>query len=84
MRTLGARPGAGAAHARLFTQVLLLPVHDVPTVHVPVALHTSGWFVPVQPFVPATHVPVQLPFTQVSVLAVHEVPVTHAPVALHV
>jgi hypothetical protein len=77
-------PGAQLPEHAPFTHVLLLDVHDVPTVHVPVELQVSGWLVPVQATAPATHVPAQLPLTQVCVLAVQDVPVTHAPVALHV
>src|ERR1700733_9358154 len=61
------------------THVWLLVVHEVPTVHVPVALHVSVWFDAVQPSVPATHVPVHAPLTHVCVLAVQEVPTTQLP-----
>jgi hypothetical protein len=37
-------PGAHEPWHAPATQVWLLAVHDVPTVHVPVALHVSVWF----------------------------------------
>jgi hypothetical protein len=66
------------------TQVLLLPVHDVPTVQVPAVPHVSVWLVAVHPSAPETQEPVQAPATQVWLVVVHDVPTVHVPVALHV
>jgi hypothetical protein len=70
-------------HAPL-THVLLLAVHEVPTVQVPVELHVCGWFDPEQFVCPGAQTPAHAPLTQVSLLLVQDVPTTQLPEALHV
>ena len=59
-------------------------MHDVPAVHVPVALHVCGWFDPEQLVCPGAQTPVHVPLTQVVLLLVHDVPTTQLPAALQV